>query len=142
VGIYDRQRFIRLGGFDTSIRNPYWQLMDFGFRACLWGEEISVTQHVKLSSEGEIPATDSTIDESYRRFYLKNIAPVFRGDHAHLPWRRFPGYLAKSGWDIFGAWEEFTEARRWVATNRSRWKYDARIVNELWEDVGAPKEGS
>ncbi|MDR1972008.1 MAG: hypothetical protein LBQ46_08810 [Treponema sp.] len=140
VGIYDRERFINLGGFDSRIRNPYWQLMDFGFRACLWGEEIGVTQHIKLCSEGMIPVEDNTVDEGYRRFYLKNIAPVFRGDHAHLPWRRFPGYLANSGWDIFGAWEEFNEARRWVHTNRKRWKSDARMVNERWEDVGAPPE--
>jgi hypothetical protein len=137
VGIYDRERFIRLGGFDGEITNPYWQLMDFGFRACLWGEEISVTQHVKLFSEHPIPVADSTIDNSYRRFYLKNIAPVFRGDHAHLPWRRFPGYLFNSGWDIVSAWEEFNEARRWVRANRSQWKYDARTVMELWQDVGS-----
>ncbi|MDR0641172.1 MAG: hypothetical protein LBG07_01790 [Treponema sp.] len=140
LGIYDRERFIGLGGFDPLIRNPYWQLMDFGFRAHLWGEEISVTQHIKISSEGLIPVEDSTIDEGYRRFYLKNIAPVFREDQAHLPWRRFPSYLANSGWDIFGAWEEFNEARRWVKDNRKRWKRDARMVNDFWEDVGAPPE--
>jgi hypothetical protein len=142
VGIYDRERFIRLGGFDGTIRNPYWQLMDFGFRSCLWGEEISVTQHVKLSCDRPIPATNSSIDAGYRRFYLKNIAPLFRGDYAHLPWRRFPGYLVTSGWDIFGAWEEFKEARRWVQDNRSRWKYDARTVTELWENVGPGGEES
>jgi hypothetical protein len=81
---------------------------------------------------------DSTVDEGYRRFYLKNIAPVFRENQAHLPWRRFPGYLASSGWDLFGAWEEFNEARRWVKDNCKRWKRDARMVNDFWEDVGAP----
>jgi hypothetical protein len=142
VGVYDRERFINLEGFDPRIRNPYWQLMDFGFRAYLWGQEISVTQHIKLSNEGLIPMEDNTIDESYRRFYLKNIAPVFRENHAHLPWRRFPSYLASSGWDLFGAWEEFKEARRWVRSNRFHWKYDARTVNDLWEDVdaAAPEE--
>jgi hypothetical protein len=138
VGIYDRERFINLGGFDSLIRNPYWQLMDFGFRAHLWGEEIGATQHIKLSNEGAIPVEDSTIDEGYRRFYLKNIAPVFREDRAHLPLRRFPSYLANSGWDIFGAWEEFKAARRWVRDNGNRWKHDARTVNDLWEDVDAP----
>jgi hypothetical protein len=142
VGIYDRERFIDLGGFDPRIRNPYWQLMDFGFRAHLWGEEISVTQHIKLSSDGPVAVEDSTIDDSYRRFYLKNIAPIFRENMAHLPWRRFPAYLANSNWDLFGAWEEFNEARRWVKDNRKRWKRDARTLNDFWEDVGAlPEEG-
>jgi hypothetical protein len=138
VGIYDRERFIGLGGFDPLIRNPYWQLMDFGFRAHLWGEENSVTQHIKLSNEGPESVEDSTVDEGYRRFYLKNIAPVFREGQAHLPLRRFPGYLASSGWDLFGAWDEFNEARHWVRDNRQRWKRDARAVNDFWEDVGAP----
>jgi hypothetical protein len=138
VGIYDRERFISLGGFDPLIRNPHWQLMDFGFRARLWGEEISATQYIKLSSEGLIPAEDSTVDEGYRRFYLKNIAPVFREEEAHLPWRRFPSYLASSGWDLFGAWEDFKSARRWVRDNGKRWKRDARTVNDSWEDMDPP----
>jgi len=43
----------------------------------------------------------------YRRFYLKNIAPVFRGDTAHLPWRRFLSYLFKSGEGWRSAWKSF-----------------------------------
>jgi hypothetical protein len=112
--------------------------MDFGFRAHLWGEEISVTQHIKLSNEALIPVEDHTVDPGYRRFYLKNIAPVFRDNGAHLPWRRFPAYLASSGWDIFGAWEEFKEARCWVRENSKRWKRDARRLNDFWEDVDIP----
>jgi hypothetical protein len=142
VGIYDRERFIRLGGFDSHILNPHWQLMDFGFRSFLWGEEIRVTQYIKLFCEGNIPITDSTIDEGYRRFYLKNIAPMFQTDHARLPWRRFPAYLSSAGWDIFGAWEEFGEACQWVRANSSRWKYDAATLNKLWEDLDLDAEGS
>jgi hypothetical protein len=135
VGIYDRDRFIRLGGFDGSLKNPHWQLMDFGFRSFLWGEEISVTQQVKISYNGEVPALDNTPEASYRRFYLKNLAPVFHGDYAHLPLRRFPGYFIHSGGDPFSAWEEFSEARRWVKTNRYRFRNDARGITDLWEDI-------
>jgi hypothetical protein len=142
VGVYDRERFIRLGGFDLTLKNPYWQLMDFGFRSCLWGEEIRVTQQLKLSWEGEFPVADTTPDESYRRFYLKNLAPAFRGDYAHLPLRRFFGYFRRSGLDPFSAWEEFFQARRWVKTNRYRFRSDARTVNDLWEDIEAAQEGS
>jgi hypothetical protein len=142
VGIYDRERFIRLGGFDTSITNPHWQLMDFGFRSFLWGEEICVTQNIKLSCDGPMPVADSTADEGYRRFYLKNIAPLFQGGYARLPWRRFPGHLLNSGWDIFGSWEEFSRIRRWIRANRFRWTCDARTLNERWQDVGSGPEES
>jgi hypothetical protein len=135
VGIYDRGRFIRLGGFDVTLKNSHWQLMDFGFRGHLWGEQILSTQIVKLSYDGPIPTGDNTPEESYLRFYLKNLAPVFRGDCAHLPLIRFPGYLLKSGEDILSAWENFSESRRWINTNRFRWKGDARMVTALWDTV-------
>jgi hypothetical protein len=133
VGIYDRDRFIKLGGFDITLKSPYWQLMDFGFRAHLWDERIYSTQLIRLSYNGEAPPADSTAEESYRRFYLKNLAPVFRGDTAHLPWRRFPGYFFRSGEDPLAAWTDFAEGRRWIKTNRYRFRRDARGLTELWE---------
>ncbi|MDR3276517.1 MAG: hypothetical protein LBT11_04815 [Treponema sp.] len=139
LGLYDRERFVGLGGFDITLKSLHWQLMDFGFRARLWGEEIGATMLVRLSYNGEVPAEDSTAEESYRRFYLKNLAPVFRGDSAHLPYRRFPSYLFRSGADPFLAWSEFKAARLWVRTNCYRFRDDARKVMELWE---APAEKS
>jgi hypothetical protein len=133
VGIYDRERFIKLGGFDGTLKNTHWQFMDFGFRAWLWGEEIRSTQQVKLSYNGEVPAEDNTAEASYRRFYLKNLAPVFHKDYAHLPLRRFPGYLFRSGEDPLAAWEDFAESRRWVSLNRYRWHSDARTITDRWE---------
>ncbi|MDR0878472.1 MAG: hypothetical protein LBN21_10500 [Treponema sp.] len=135
VGIYDRERFIRLGGFDRSIKNNHWQFMDFGFRSWLWGEEISSSHALKLAYDGEVPTEDSTAEENYRRFYLKNLAPVFRGDYAHLPLRRFPGYFLKSGGGLFAAWEDFAEGRRWVNTNRYRWHSDARAITDHWDEA-------
>jgi hypothetical protein len=133
VGIYDRERFIRLGGFDGTLKHTHWQLMDFGFRAHLWGEEIVSTQTLKLSYDGSVPVEDNSTDTNYYRFYLKNLAPVFRGDHAHLPLRRFPGYMIRSGGDPFAAWEDFSESRRWVKTNRFRWRCDACTVPGRWD---------
>ncbi|GHT96754.1 hypothetical protein FACS1894141_7230 [Spirochaetia bacterium] len=133
IGIYDRDRFVRLGGFDGSLKSPHWQLMDFGFRSHLWGEEISSTQLVRLSYNGEVPPEDSTAEESYRRFYLKNLAPVFRGDNAHLPFRQFFSCLFRSGGgDPFGLWADFKESRGWVHTNRRLFRSDARTVIEQW----------
>jgi len=129
IGIYDRERFIRLGGFDPSINSFYWQLMDFGFRSSLWGEEIAATRLIKLSYEGSVPREDTTPGEGWRHFFLKNLAPVFRRDYAHLPLARFPAYLRRRG-EPFTAWKEFSSAREWVRTNRYRFISDARTVTE------------
>ncbi|MDR1389149.1 MAG: hypothetical protein LBJ31_04160 [Treponema sp.] len=132
TGIYDRRRFLRVGGFDGAISSPYWQLMDFGFRSFLWGEEIRSTQLFRFVHDGEYE-TNVTVDSGYRLFYLKNIAPVFRGDHAYLPLRRFPVFLAKSGWDILGSWHEFSHERAWVKQNASRFSVDAHTLIDNWE---------
>jgi len=139
IGIYDRERFIQSGGFDGGMNNFHWQLLDFGFRSWLWGDEIVVTQSVKLSCEGFGPIEDSTLDDSYRRFRLKNLAPVFRGDHAHIPLKVFPGCCWERGGDIFSAWEEFSAARRWVRTNRYRWRQDLAAIISQWQDI--PENG-
>ena len=135
IGIYDRQRFIRLGGFDPAIKSFHWQLMDFGFRSNLWGEEIAATQLVKIAYEGAVPQEDSSTGKGYKRFFLKNIAPVFRGDYAHIPLRRFPAYFRKTESGFFNAWHEFTAARKWVETNRYRFSSDAKSIVERWETV-------
>jgi hypothetical protein len=135
VGVYDRDRFVELGGFDGALKNTHWQLMDFGFRAHLWGEEIRSTQLIRLSYNGEVPPENSTAEASYRRFYLKNLAPVFRGDAAHLPLRRFPGYLFRSGGDPFAAWSEFSKGRGWVYANRSRFRCDAQTITGNWDNA-------
>jgi len=133
IGIYDRQRFIHTGGFDITLKHTHWQLLDFGFRSFLWGEEIALNPHYKLSYDGELPSENFTVENNYRQFYLKNLAPVFRSDHAHLPLYRFISFLLKSGEDFFCAKEEFKKVRDWVTKNKFRWRCDARAVTKLWE---------
>jgi hypothetical protein len=133
IGIYDRQRFIQLGGYDETIKKTHWQLMDFGFRAWLWGEEIAFNHHLKLSYDGERQPEDFTVEESYKRFYLKNLAPVFKNDHAYLPLYRFFAFYSKTGEDLFSSWEEFKATRKWVKKNKYRWKRDARSVTGFWD---------
>jgi len=139
IGIYDRQRFIQLGGYDITINKTHWQLMDFGFRVFLWGEEIALNSHYKVSYESELPSEDFTPEDSYRRFYLRNIAPVFRRDYAYLPFYKFLSFLFKSEDDFFSAWEEFRQSRKWVRKNKYRWKFDARDVTGKWDNL--PKNG-
>ena len=133
IGVYDRQRFIHLGGYDITLKHQHWQLMDFGFRSFLWGEEIAYNFHFKLSYDSDLNPENYAIDENYRQFFLKNLAPVFRNDHAHLPLYRFPGFLSRSGEDFSGAWNEFREARKWVTKNKFRWRCDARAVTNRWD---------
>ena len=139
LGFYDKERFLRLGGFDREITHPYWQLMDFGFRSCLWDEEILSTQLIRLIHDGASSPLDNTTDDSYRLFYLKNLAPEWRGDHAYLPLRSFFPFLAKSGWDIPGAWMEFSHERKWVLKNQNRFCRDARSLIDRWERSGPEK---
>jgi hypothetical protein len=137
IGIYDRLKFINIGGFDTTIKNTHWQLMDFGFRAYLWGEEISLSLHLKILFEKELPAIDNSVDKSYRQFYLKNLAPVFRDNCAHLPFYRFVPFLFKSNEDFFSALEEFSNKRKWVTENKNRFKCDDVAVIKRWNNIQA-----
>ena len=132
IGIYDKQRFVQLGGFDITIKNTNWQLLDFGFRTYLWGEEIGLSLQLKLLCEGEPTVEDYVVDESYWRFFLKNLAPKFYGDHAQLPLYRFLPFLFKSREDIIYAWKEFSESRNWVMKNRYKWKCDSHGVTNRW----------
>ena len=132
VGIYDREKFRKIE-FDGSYNNRYWQLMDFGFRSYLWGEKIAGTQVLKLLYEDKVPSEDSTIDTDYSRFYLRNIAPLYRQNNACLPMRRFPGYYFKTKSKIAAAWNDFKISRDWVNENSSRWKSAPQTIIGLWK---------
>ena len=139
IGIYDKQRFINLGGYDITIKETHWQLMDFGFRSYLWGEEIALNHHSKLAYEYEPPVENNSIDRDFRRFYLKNLAPLFRvnktgNNYAYLPLYRFFPFMISSGEDYHCAWKEFREARKWVNNNKYRFRCDAQTIMRKWED--------
>jgi len=135
VGVYNTEKFIKLSGYDPQITSPYWQLMDFGFRSYLWGDRIISSQLLKVVYDGSMPPQDTSMHPDYRHFYLKNVAPVFRLDAAHLPWRRFIPYLFKSGEGFKSAWKHFREVRAWVELHKYRFCLDARQLAELWEDA-------
>jgi len=133
-GIYGRERFVLLGGYDGRLSNPFWQRLDFGFRAWLWGEEIRLSRALRVAYEGGPPQEDSTIDADYRWFWLKNLAPRHRGDSAVLSRSRFFEYLVSRKGGFFGALGEFGAARSWVELNRFRFRQDAERVVELWDE--------
>ncbi len=131
-GLYSRERFTVSGGYDSSMPNPYWQKLDFGFRSYMWGEKVLCNTSLRLGYTSEPPADDATPDESYKLFFLKNLCIRCGGDSGSLPFSRFFPYFPKAA-SLVGGLREFREARRWVAINRFRFKQDARGITDLWE---------
>jgi hypothetical protein len=132
VGIYSRERFILTGGYDYTITNPYWQKLDFGFRSYMWGETMHCAPSLRLAYDESPGPENTTPDESYKRFYLKNLTVAFRGDSGFLPYRHALSYMMKIGTNPFAAFGEYREARRWAELNRYRFRNDARGITELW----------
>ena len=134
TGIYNREKYLYCGGYDYSIKNPYWQKMDFGMRANLWGEKIVCFTALQASYIADSIAEDKSIDKYYRMFYLKNLAVRFNGDSGYLPKSRLFKYLLGSGEGFFNAKRNFDDASKWVELNKFRFKYDCRSLTELWKD--------
>ena len=132
LGFYDTQKFKDLGGYDGAIENSYWQNLDLSFRAWLWGERIALSTAFSLSYVEEIPAQDSTPDLHSLRFYLKNMAPVYKNERAEIPAGIFWGYKARSSCGLFESLRQFSEARAWVRKNRCRFKMDAFTLISEW----------
>jgi hypothetical protein len=133
-GLYHRTRFLMTGGYDYQLKNPYWQKVDFGFRAHMWGESIRCDTSFRVRYLAEQAPEDTTPDESYKLFFLKNLTVRFGGDMGTLPLGRFFPYYLRSGSGLVSAIREFREIRRWVYDNRYRFVRDARSVTDLWEE--------
>lgn len=135
IGIFNREKFQMLGGYDYTIKSPFWQNLDFSFRSWLWGEEILIMPSIRFKYEGDIPAEDTTVDASYQRFYLKNIAPQIKTDYAYIPINRFFEYKHNSKDNLVDAFHDFTDARKWVERNKYRFKKSAESLILQWENV-------
>lgn len=133
VGFYHKEKFISLGGFDHSITNPYWQNLDFGFRAFLWGERILISTSFRLVYEGEVPLENITTDESYSQFYLKNLAPVCQQDKITLPFSRLFAFISRSGKNLFDSIILFLNAKKWIDMNHRKFIKDAASLVSEWE---------
>ena len=133
MGIYSRNKCMQLGGFDYTIRNPYWQNLDLGFRAHLWGESVRIFTSFRLQYEGEQTPENISADASYRQFYLKNLAPELTEGEASIPFKLFFTYLRHSGLNPLHAWQHFSAAQRWTALNKLHFKTTARALIEHWE---------
>lgn len=132
-GIYHRNKFLLSEGYDPEIKSPYWQKMDFGFRAFLWGESIQCFTGIKIAYQNEIPNDNTTIEESYRRFFLKNLALHFKGDSCKLSLNSIIRFHLQSGMSVFNSITDYQNARNWVLKNKYRFKMDPYSLTELWE---------
>jgi hypothetical protein len=132
-GVYGREKFLQLGGFETAILNPYWQKLDFGFRAWLWGEKILGTTRMAVTYAGTPPADDTTPDEGYKLFHLRNVAVRIHRQAGALPLWQLPEFMLRSDNGPLYAVKEFAAARAWVRTHRFRFRRDPRDMIERWE---------
>ena len=137
TGIYNREKFIDIGGFDSSIAGAYWQNADLGFRANLWGWDVRVSHHLRLVYESASPAESVVSDAGYLKFYLKNLAPVFRERYAVLPFGKFFSFAAISGMNVVNSFKHFRDAAKWVSVNASRFVTDAPALVAGWDGASA-----
>ena len=132
-GLYNRELFLAAGGYDYMIVSPYWQKLDFGFRAFMWNEKIVCSDTLVLDYSFEVPSEDNTPNESYKFFYLKNIAIRYRHDMAILPRARILTYLIHTDRGPIQSFREFWIVKKWVELNKFRFKRDAQGLVALWE---------
>jgi hypothetical protein len=132
-GIYQKEGFERIGGFDPEIKNPYWQKIDFGFRAFLWGEEIRFCKDLRVRYMGSVHPENITPDESYKRFYVKNIYVNYKKGVGYIPWYKLLHYLFHSNSGPFNSCKEFFAIRKRVKENSKRFKNNAQNLIAQWE---------
>lgn len=133
-GIYNREIFIRSGGYDIDIKNSYWQKLDFGLRVNMWGERIICHKSLSIVfSPKEDFVEDITPDDSYRLYCLKNISIKTKKDVGYLPTKRFFSYYEKSGSSLVQAYKTFKSVQKWVKINRFRFKFDAPELTKSWD---------
>lgn len=135
-GIYNRQRFIKTGGFDYTITSPYWQKLDLFMRSWLWGQKTLISSVLDLTFSSEYESNEITADLSYLRFYLKNLMPVYRANKALIPFMSFFPFKFRNKCGFTESLCQFNDARRWVFENRSCFKKDATSLIENWNSIG------
>jgi hypothetical protein len=132
-GIFRKDRFQSLGGFDSRITSPYWQRLQFGLLAHLWGESLVLRRGLRASYRAAMAPEDTTPDPAYRRFYLRAVAVRLGEEGAYLPMARFLPFVFRSGAPLGTALSEFREARRWVAEHRKQFRLDLKGLIGSWD---------
>lgn len=132
TGIYRRDDVLKIGGFDTELQSPYWQKMDFGLRAFLWGFQIRVRTNFRISYRSEITPEDQTANQDYPRFFLKNLAVRSTTKGSRIPRHQLFSLAFGSAIGITGAWRLLKKISVWVKRNDDRFVYDATGLIRDW----------
>ena len=132
AGVYNKKLFQHVGGYDPEINSGFWQKMDFGFRSWLWGEKIVLNASLRIYYTCDFQQDDQTIDQSYRRFYLRNLAVRIKDSLAYLPKSGIFSYIFRSGEGPMVALSEYREAAAWVDHNSTRFIQSGRTLVEGW----------
>ncbi len=109
-GFYNKNKFQSLGGFDAEYKSSYFQLLDFGFRGYMQGLDSTSDLLFRLIYNNTIPVLDTTIDENYVRFYLKNLALHFKKYKKYIPISKFIRFRTHDG--LFAKWKKFNLLRK------------------------------
>ena len=132
AGIYNKKLFQLAGGYDPAINSSFWQKMDFGFRSWLWGERIVLNASLRIYYTSDFQQDDQTIDQDYRRFYLRNLAVRIKESMAYLPKSGIFSYIFRSGEGPMVALTEYKEASAWIDRNNTRFIQSVRTLVENW----------
>lgn len=135
IGLYNRKKFIELGGYDYQIKSSYWQNADLSLRAWLWGHKIKVSASFLINYENPRQIQDFTRDYSYLQFFVKNILPVYKEDHGVIKNSSFMNFKMNSKCGFFEALSYFKSAKKWVELNKFRFKMDVNSLIENWGSV-------
>ena len=132
VGLYDRGRFLDLGGYDREIGSAFWQLMDFGFRIYLWGYSIPVLPGFRMGYRTLPDPVDETVKPGYARFYAKNLVGRMTERGYSIPgFRAFP-FAVRSRLGLVRTMRIFSAVRPWLESRRDRFIQDARMMIHEW----------
>ncbi len=131
-GMYNLEKHRKLGGFDHSIKESWWQLLEYGMRAWLWGEKLSTHPELKIGLLVDLPSVNTSPGMGYRRFYLKILAVHRRNGGGRLSRLQWWSYLIRSGDKDHSASSDWKEIHHWVRENSHRYKLDAIELSEHW----------
>lgn len=132
IALYNRKKFIQLGGFDWTIKSSYWQTLDFALRSWLWGEETHLSSLLHFSYVDDVPIEDHTINMDYLRYHLKNEVPKLKMEAGHIRKSSFFAFLMNSSCGFIEAKRHFNEAKKWVNKNKYCFKMDLQTFVENW----------
>ncbi|MCQ2591997.1 MAG: hypothetical protein MJ188_04370 [Treponema sp.] len=133
IALYNRKKFIKLGGFDYTIKSPYWQNLDLAIRSWLFGEETKLTTMLQFSYLEDAPVEDKTINMDYLKYYLKNEMPVYKNEGAFIKSSAFFNFYRHSCCGYIEARRQFNQAKNWIEKNKSEYKMDLQTLIQTWD---------